>query len=152
MHIARIIFTAVILTSAACRSAAGSVDRLSCKFGVVFIDAAEYVHLRKAVLSHDYFTAWVELDIERGVSRRYPHLTLKDEWGMAYQLDDSSVTGIHPLVRTRSIMTALTFPHLKAGGHVLRLGLLDRTGQLTDDNAYCFSSPGKFVLTTPNSH
>jgi hypothetical protein len=138
------------MTTIPCKAAEEpSVDRLACdNHVVVTIDAAEYVYLAKVVLTHDYFTAWIGLTIERGALKRHPNLTINDEWGIGYQLDQSEVTGIHPLVRASSATIALVFPHLKAGPHRLRLGLLNRIGELTQDNAYCFTAPGRFTLTS----
>jgi hypothetical protein len=138
----------VVVTVTPCKSAlASSIDSLFCdnRFTVT-IDAAEYVSLEKASLNRDYFTGWIELNIERGVLKRYPSITVSKEWGIGYQIDNSGVTGVHPLVSLSRVTIALAFPHLKPGPHRLRLGLLDRIGELTEDNAYCFSTPGRFTL------
>jgi hypothetical protein len=144
------VLLAVVFTVTSCKLAlASSVDSLFCdnRFTVT-IDAAEYVSLEKASLNRDYFTGWIGLIIERAVLKRYPNVTLSKEWGIGYQIDNSGVTGIHALVPLSSATITLAFPHLKPGPHRLRLGLLDRIGELTEDNAYCFSTPGRFTLTS----
>jgi hypothetical protein len=150
MRISGAILAATLIAAAPNTSSTGSVLTLACNGQVhVHIDVAQYVYLRKATLRGDYFTGWIELGIERGFVRRHPLASLKDRWGLAYQIDASDLTTVHPLVASNHMMIALAFPHLKTGAHRLRLGLLDPTGNLTQEDTYCFSTPSRFVLAEP---
>lgn len=150
MRISGAILAATLIAAAPITSSTGSVLTLACNGQVhVDIDAAQYVYLRKATLRGDYFTGWIELGIERGVVRRHPLASLKNGWGLAYQLDASDLTTVHPLVASNDLTIVLAFPHLKAGAHRFRLGLLDPAGKLTQAEAYCFSTPSRFVLAEP---
>jgi hypothetical protein len=113
------------------------------------VDAGEFAYVNKAILRGDHFMAWVELVVARDTLRRDPKITLDKDWGVGYQLDGSTIAGLHPLVRSSDLTMILSFSHLKSGPHHLRVGLISPDGQLRDDNAYCFSSPGKFTLTGP---
>jgi hypothetical protein len=150
MRISGAILAATLIAAGPNTSGTGSVLTLLCNGqGHVYIDAAQYVYLRKATLRGDYFTGWIELGIERGFVRRHPLASLKNRWGLAYQLDTSDLTTVHPLVASNDMIIALAFPRLKAGAHRLRLGLLDPKGNLTQEDAYCFSTPSRFVLADP---
>lgn len=49
-------------------------------------------------------------------------------------------------MKSSDLTMILSFSHLKSGPHRLRVGLISPDGYLGQDNAYCFSSPGKFTL------
>src|SRR5271170_7970821 len=99
MRISGAILAATLIAAGPNTSGAGSVLTLLCSGQAhVDIDATQYVYLRKVTLRGDYFTGWIELGIERGFVRRHPLASLKDRWGLAYQLDTSDVTTVHPLV------------------------------------------------------
>jgi hypothetical protein len=150
MRISGAILAATLIAAAPNTSSTGSVLTLACNGQVhVHIDAAQYVYLRKATLRGGYFTGWIELGIEHGFVRRHPLASLKDGWGLAYQLDASDLATVHPLVASNDMTIVLAFPHLKAGAHRFRLGLLDPTGNLIQEEAYCFSTPSRFVLVEP---
>lgn len=102
----------------------GSIDQLYCRVERVMIDAFEDIYAQKAVLSGSTFTVWLEFRLTGDALKRDPGMTLKDGWGVAYQLDDASVAAIHPLVPLSHASLALTLPDLKPGSHRLRVGLL----------------------------
>jgi hypothetical protein len=127
-----------------------SVLSLYCNnIATAYGDAGEAVVLQKATLRNDYFAGWFELAVGRDVLRRIPNLTLEHDWGMAYQLDGAGIAAVHPMVKTSSLTLVLAFPHLPAGAHHLRVGLLDREGNLAEGQSYCFSTPDNAVFDWP---
>lgn len=147
---------AVVLLLALVPSAsnAASVGRLFCNgLATEYTDANAFTVLERATLNGDRFRGivWVGLDPQRS----FVPWTLKDlqdarrDLVLGFQLDDGVATGIHSAITKYGVAITLAFSHLKPGKHRLRIGLVNGAGDLTNDNAYCFSVPSYFTLTGP---
>ena len=95
-----------------------------------YVDAGTVPMIEKAALRGRTFTAWVN----------YP--SGAPRWTLGYRLDDGPTAGVLPLRDQQDEIVALSFPTLPTGMHRLRVGLLDPTQTLSEDNAYCFRVPG----------
>jgi hypothetical protein len=128
-------------------SSAASIDRLYCN-GLIQMttDTPEYVLPKKAVLNGDHFRLWVERWVPRNTKQPYPIVTFDENWGVGYELDGSTPTGIVP-VSARELTIIVSFSQLRKGPHRLRIGLMSPDGRLMYDNTFCFASPGSFSLT-----
>ena len=133
-------------------SSAASIDRLYCNLIHEYVDANAFAALERATLNRDRFSAlvWLGLDPQRSFVPWTPKDLQDARRGLVlgFQLDDGVATGIHSTIAQWGIPITLTFSHLKPGRHHLRIGLMDE-GDLTEDEAYCFSTPGYFTLTGP---
>lgn len=127
---------ALLLALEPSQSRATSIDRLYCGGSNVTADIT-YVTLRKIALNGDHLRIWLE--------RVVPHNTPEENsWGIGYQLDRSSITGVLPL-QSPNLTLILSFSHLENGSHRLRIGLITPDGRLPLYGRYCFSSPGHFI-------
>jgi hypothetical protein len=137
----------MLLTLLPTVSNAAAIDRLYCN-GLIHsvTETPEYVWPRKAVLNGDHFRLWVERNVPRNTQESKTMVTFDENWGVGYQLDGSAVAGIVP-IRVSELTMMLSFSNLSKGPHHLRIGLMTPDGQLVDDNTFCFSSPGRFILT-----
>ena len=111
-------------------------------------DVTDQVSLTKLVLNGDHLRAWVTLTAYDSPWATSP-ARLDERWGLGYELDKSTVTGVQPLTRASSLTMVLSFRNLKKGRHRLRIGFSSPDGQLDADSTYCFASPGTFTLTSP---
>jgi hypothetical protein len=144
----------MLVASAPSPSGAASVDRIVCN-GLMhaYIDANEFAGLERARLNRDQFSGliWLGLDPNRSFVPWTPK-DLQDarrSLVLGFQLDDGIITGIHSTIAQWGVAITLTFSHLKRGRHRLRIGVMGHGGDLTLDQAYCFSTPGYFTLTGP---
>jgi hypothetical protein len=149
---AKCIAVVLLLALSPSPSSAASVYHLACN-GITTgsTDANEYASLERATLNGNRFSGLVSFGLVP--QRSFVAWTPKElqdarrDLVLGFQMDDSVTTGIHTSIANYSVSIDLEFPHLKHGRHRLRVGLMDRRGDLFFDNAYCFSTPGYFVLT-----
>jgi hypothetical protein len=126
---------------------AASINHIYCGGSIHWAtDTPEYVSPRKAVLNGDHFRLWVARSVPRNTKETETMVTFDENWGVGYELDGSTVTGVVP-VSAPELTMIVSFSHLRKGSHHLRIGLLTPEGRLVDDNTFCFSSPGRFSLT-----
>ena len=138
---------AILFVSAAQPSHSASVLKLLCVDKVkVLIDAGEYIVPSRAEIDGNRLTMHVRLWVSPGSLKRVPHFNLGAASGVGYELDGTPAVGVKLLTHAVSAEMAISFFGLAKGSHRLMIGLIDTSGKLRQENAFCFSTPQHLVL------
>jgi hypothetical protein len=124
-----------------------SVYSLLCT-GVITdtIGVKEYTKIRRMALQDDSLSMEIEYGIRAHSLVQGPALNLLATDGVGYALDGKPVVTIRPLTNSTHMIVLISLSGLRRGKHRIAIGLGDRSGELEEDNAYCFSTPGRFDL------
>jgi hypothetical protein len=138
--------TAILLSVPPFQSNASSIGLPYCNGVTSVTEEPEYISPRKLALNGDHLRLWVERSVPLNTKETETMVHFDVNWGVGYQLDGSTITGITPIA-ARDQTVLISFSHLRKGPHRLRVGLMSPEGELVDDNALCFSTPGRFTAT-----
>lgn len=136
-------------------NAEASVGRqdLSCSgTEAQYIDAGDVAILKRAELHGNRFTAWIRYGVAEDALKRHSESNLSNAWALGYRLDDAPVMSVKLFAGSAEMTVALGFTHLKPMRHRIVIGLINYSGELTQENAYCFSSPGDFTFIRREFH
>ena len=127
-------------------SAAPSIERMYCN-GLQATRDPEFILVKKAVLNGDHFRLWVWRNVPHNTKLTTSSVVTFDEnWGVGYQLDGETPTGIVP-ISVRQLTMIVSFSSLRKGSHRLQIGHMAPDGRLFVENTFCFTSPGRLSLT-----
>jgi hypothetical protein len=125
-----------------------SVYRLLCTGALsVTADTAEYIRIRTMSLDKDKLLVQLQYGLRAYPKGTHPIIKPFETSGIGYELDGKPIVTINPVNHGVPTDIILSFSGMGQGKHRIRIGLAGESGDLLQDNAYCFSTPGYFFLT-----